>query len=149
MALLNSQKTGDSRLPIVAVNAIIVTDDNRFILTQRADTGRWCLPGGLVEFGETIQGATVREVKEEIGIDCVIEKLVGIYSTNNLKDVPIAKRNSIIIAFKCRIEQGVPGLSDEVTQVGFFNLENIPDTIIQNQRIRISHALYEATPIIE
>lgn len=93
---LDSQKKNDLRLPIVAVNAIIFTDDNHFILTQRTDTGMWCLPGGLVEFGETIQEATIREVKEEIDVDCVIEKLVGIYSINNLKNVPIAKKKTVL-----------------------------------------------------
>jgi len=143
------RKQNNSRLPIVAVNAVIINDDNHFVLTKRADTGMWCLPGGLVEFGETIQDATIREVREEIGVECMIEKLVGIYSINNKNDMPVTKSNSIIIAFRCRIKQGTPGLSEEVTEVAFFSVENIPDTIIKNQKVRIMHALHEEQPIIE
>jgi ADP-ribose pyrophosphatase YjhB (NUDIX family) len=136
-------------LPNVAVNAIIIGADGCFILTKRVDTGLWCLPGGLVEFGETIEEATIREVREEIGVECLVESLVGIYSTNNIEVASPAKTNSIIIALKCRITQGVPSISEEVSDIGFFSAHNIPDTIIKNQRARILHALNKEGPVIQ
>ena len=56
--------------PIVGVGAVIL-DDDRILLEQRKNEpskGKWSVPGGLVELGESLEDAVVREVKEETGL---------------------------------------------------------------------------------
>jgi len=54
--------------PVVGVAAVARTDDGRFLLIRRGDTGTWCLPGGTLEWGETFREALGRELEEEAGV---------------------------------------------------------------------------------
>lgn len=66
--------------PEVAVGAVTVTD-GRLLVVRRGRgvaTGRWSLPGGRVEGGESLAGALVREVAEETGLEVRVEGLCGI-----------------------------------------------------------------------
>ncbi len=68
------------RKTIVVVSAVIVNEKYQFLLTKRVDTdnfnGKWQLPGGEVEFAEIPEEALKREVKEELGVEIKIKKLI-------------------------------------------------------------------------
>jgi 8-oxo-dGTP pyrophosphatase MutT (NUDIX family) len=138
----------ESDYPVVAVNAIIF-DGAKVLLTQRADNGLWCLPGGIVVFGETVQQALVRELEEEIGVRPAGIRLTGIYSSNNIIVTRTAKRCSIILAFECGISGQVPGLSGEVRAVEFFDLDSLPTELVENHEVRIRDATHRgSTPFV-
>jgi len=68
--------------PKVAVD-VVLENKGKVLLVQRAlepFAGKWALPGGFVEEGETVEQAAVREVKEETGLDIELEGLLGVYS---------------------------------------------------------------------
>ena len=67
--------------PVVGVCVVGRASDGRTLLIRRADTGTWALPGGTVEWGETLRSTMVRELAEEAGVDEVgFERVVGVYS---------------------------------------------------------------------
>jgi 8-oxo-dGTP diphosphatase len=69
------------RRPVVGVVAIARTPDGRFLLIRRGDTGTWALPGGTLEWGETLRSALTREVAEETGATVrSLGRLIGVYS---------------------------------------------------------------------
>lgn len=69
------------RRPVVGVAAAARTADGRWVLIRRADTGTWALPGGTVEWGETLASTLTRELLEEAGIERVgATRVVGVYS---------------------------------------------------------------------
>ena len=57
------------RRPVVGIAAAARTDDGRWLLVRRADVGQWALPGGTLEWGETLRASIVRELAEEAGVD--------------------------------------------------------------------------------
>jgi len=72
----------NKKRPILAVDAVIRFKDG-FVFVKRGKEpykGWWALPGGIVEYGETVEEAVKREVKEETGLDIKIVKLLGVYS---------------------------------------------------------------------
>ncbi|MFJ9365430.1 NUDIX hydrolase [Nocardia sp. NPDC101769] len=65
---------------VVATTAFVLDDQGQLLLIQRTDNGLWAVPGGALEFGESVPECAVRETHEETGIDITIVGLVGIYS---------------------------------------------------------------------
>lgn len=69
------------RHPVTGTSIIPVLPDGRIVLIQRSDNRKWALPGGMVNWGETIETTLHRELKEETGLDITkIQRLVGVYS---------------------------------------------------------------------
>src|ERR1700742_2282354 len=69
------------RRPVVGLAVAARTDDGRWLLIRRGDTGTWALPGGTVEWGETLQTTFTRELLEEGGVtDATYGSIVGVYS---------------------------------------------------------------------
>lgn len=69
------------RRPVVGIAAAARTADGRWLLIRRGDTGTWALPGGTLEWGETLRSALVRELEEEAGVrGAILERVVGVYS---------------------------------------------------------------------
>jgi ADP-ribose pyrophosphatase YjhB (NUDIX family) len=70
------------RHPLIGVTLIPVLPDGRLVLVKRRDNGLWSLPGGLIDWGESIPSAISRELSEETGLTVIrIGRLVGVYSS--------------------------------------------------------------------
>src|SRR3954453_22254483 len=65
---------------VPSVNVGVLNGRGELLLIRRTDNENWAMPGGGVDIGETIAEAGVRETREETGIECDIERLVGVYT---------------------------------------------------------------------
>lgn len=129
---------------VPAVSAIVTDAQDRILLILRTDNGYWSIPGGGLNPGESVAGATVREVREETGIDCQVTGLVGIYSDPNhvaaYDDGEV--RQEFSICFTTRMTGGTITTSNESAEVRFVPPDVIHDlTMHPSIRLRIQHYL--------
>lgn len=67
--------------PISAGDAAVIDGSGRILLVQRADNGKWAMPGGALEVGETPAEGVVREALEETGVRCRAVSLIGVFDS--------------------------------------------------------------------
>ena len=122
--------------PWNGANAVVIRE-NKILLGKRADNGLWDTFGGLVEVGETLAEAAVREAKEEAGIDVKPMKLLAVFDSRLWETVPIAQLYHV--HFLCELIGGTPTTSNEVTEVAWFS---------ENDAIHLQDGLKHWLPIL-
>lgn len=141
---LNDPDAPKANSIVPAVSAIVTDAQDRILLILRTDNGYWSIPGGGLNPGESVTGATVREVKEETGIDCQVTSLVGIYSDPDhvaaYDDGEV--RQEFSICFITRMTGGTIATSSESAKVQFVPSSAILDLRMHPSiRLRIQHYL--------
>ncbi|PZV27819.1 MAG: NUDIX hydrolase [Snowella sp.] len=112
------------RHPITGVTIVPILPDGRIALIQRRDSGKWGLPGGLVDYGEDIPTTVARELTEETGLNLLnIRRLVGVYSHPDRDP----RMHSITVLVEAEVA-GNLATNDtlEVLDVKAFTLEELP-----------------------
>lgn len=71
-----------TRSPRLTVDGIVCRGDEILLVLRAFEPfkGRWALPGGFVEYGETVEAAVSRELREETGLEVVPKGVAGVYS---------------------------------------------------------------------
>jgi ADP-ribose pyrophosphatase YjhB (NUDIX family) len=112
------------RHPIAGVSIIPVLADGTIVLIQRRDNGRWGLPGGFIDWGETIPEGARRELKEETGLTLIqLGRLVGVYSAPD-RDPRV---HSICIVLEAKVTGEFEILDSlEIEAVAAFQPNQIP-----------------------
>ena len=114
----------------VAVGVFIIDDDGKVFLTKRSkkatnERGTWEIPGGKVDFGETLQDAARREAKEEYGVD--IELLEQFPAQNHL--IPEEHQHWVPTCFLCKIiGDNEPRIMEpeKCNEIGWFSFARLP-----------------------
>jgi ADP-ribose pyrophosphatase YjhB (NUDIX family) len=115
------------RHPVTGTSLIPVLSSGEIVLVRRRDTGLWSLPGGMVDWGESIPQTVARELREETGLELVkIQRLVGIYSERD-RDPRI---HSIAVAVAIEV-QGTLKVQDqdELSEVRAFSPDHLPEPL--------------------
>jgi 8-oxo-dGTP diphosphatase len=128
----------------VGVGAVIVDKGRILLLLRRKspEEGSWSIPGGSVEFGETIEDAVIREIKEELGIDCTIITLLRV--TNHIS--PLNSFHWVSPAFLVRVSAGTPKNIEMESHedMQWFPIEDLPINLTITTRLALeSYREYE------
>jgi ADP-ribose pyrophosphatase YjhB (NUDIX family) len=111
------------RHPVTGTSIIPILPDGRIVLVRRRDTGKWSLPGGVVDWGETIPSTVKRELIEETGLELkTLKRLVGVYSEPDRDP----RFHSICVVVEAAVD-GTMHVSDtlEITDIEAFSIEDI------------------------
>lgn len=145
MKLIYGDRIGKRGVLRVGASSIIFDESRgKLLLTKRTDNGRWCLPGGGMDPGESVEEACIREAYEETGLRVKVTRLVGVYTSPDLV-IEYADGNifhPVSLSFEVEITGGELGLSDETTEVGYFTIEDVKTMdLMDHHRARIQDAL--------
>ena len=104
--------------PLVGVGAVIV-HEGRVLLVQRGREpmkGRWTIPGGLVEIGEALDAAVVRETREETGLEVEPIELVELLDRIHREEGRV-RYHYVIADYLCRLVGGTLAAADDAAAV--------------------------------
>jgi ADP-ribose pyrophosphatase YjhB (NUDIX family) len=114
--------------PLVGVGAIII-DGDRVVLVKRGHAplqGRWSIPGGVLEVGETLRKAVVREALEETGLAIEPGELLGVFERVVPDDEGRMKYHYVLIDFLCRRVAGELAAADDAEEARWFLRQELP-----------------------
>jgi 8-oxo-dGTP diphosphatase len=128
--------------PLVGVGAVIVDckrgdradgdhpDKDRRVLLIRRGTppllGEWSLPGGVLECGETLREAVVREAHEETGLVIEPSEMLGVYERVIWDDENRVRYHYVLIDFLCRPLCGDLRAGSDAADVRWFTRDELP-----------------------
>lgn len=109
--------------PKLTVDIVLPKEDGVVLIRRRNEPfkGQWCLPGGFVDVGESVEAAAVREMKEETGLDVEVGRLVGVYSDPERDP----RGHSVTVAFLARETSGALQGDDDAEEAAVLAPESV------------------------
>ena len=108
------------KIPSITADIFIFDDDLNFILIKRKNDpfkDCWAIPGGFVEYGESVETAAIREAKEETNIDVELKDLVNVYS----KPDRDPRGHTITVAYTARGNFDEKKADSDASDISIFN----------------------------
>lgn len=111
--------------PKLTVDMIVYNSNNEILLIERKNPPYgWAIPGGFVDYGETVENAAKRELEEETGITVDKFEMLGVYS-----DPTRDSRFHTVSIVYYTFSDDAPKAADDAKDAKFFNLNKLPENI--------------------
>ena len=114
------------KIPSVTADIFIFDENLNFILIKRKNNpfkDYWALPGGFVEYGESVETAAIREAKEETSIDVELMDLVNVYSEPDRDP----RGHTITVAFTAKGNFSDRKADDDASDIAMFSVEKLDE----------------------
>lgn len=112
------------RNPLVTVDIIIELDAGIVLIERKNPPYGWALPGGFVDYGESLEASAIREAKEETCLDVTLAEQFHSYSDPNRDP----RHHTISTVFIAKAD-GTPRAEDDAKNIGVFTKDRLPKTL--------------------
>jgi 8-oxo-dGTP diphosphatase len=126
----------------VGIGAVIINKDGKILLMKRGEKsqnekGKWSVPGGALEFGETPQQCIVREVKEETNL--IVKPIKQLEPFNHF--ISLEKQHWIALGFICKVIKGQlknlePNQTDDIRWFSIYEAQKLPLTLTAKNKLK-------------
>ena len=105
--------------PIVGVGGVVFADGRVLLVKRRFEplAGRWSLPGGALEVGETLAEGLAREMREETGLEVDVGPVVDVFDRITRDGQGRARFHYVLVDYLCTVRAGVPTAGSDVAEV--------------------------------
>ena len=118
--------TESHRNPVPTVDIIIEVDEGKIVLILRKNEPvGWAIPGGFVDYGESLEDAAMREAKEETSLDVTLVKQMHTYSKPDRDP-----RHHTISTVYIASGRGIPKAADDAAEIGIFTEDTLPSPLM-------------------
>lgn len=117
--------TGPYRNPLPTVDIIIEVEGGIVLIERRNPPFGWAIPGGFVDYGESVEACAVREAREETGLDVRLTDLLYVYSRPDRDP----RHHTLTTVFLATAE-GQPLAADDAKSAGVFGPANLPEPLV-------------------
>ncbi len=121
----NCDMTGAYRNPLPTVDIIIEVNDGIVLIERRNPPHGWAIPGGFVDYGESVEACAVREAREETCLKVRLEDLLYVYSRPD-RDLRHHTLTTVFIA----TADGSPVAADDARTAAVVDPRSLPDGLV-------------------
>jgi 8-oxo-dGTP diphosphatase len=134
-----------NKRPLIGVGAVVFNAEGEILLIKRGKPphyGRWMVPGGTLEWGETLEAAAIREVREETGIEIEIERFVEIIEAITPGDEGF---HYVIMDYAARAASGVLAAGSDALDAAWTPVERLGELDLTEDLARVIEKARRAT----
>ncbi len=125
--------------PLVGVGSVIV-QDGRVVVVKRASEplkGRWSIPGGMLELGETLRDGTAREALEETGLKIEVGEVLDVFDAIYIDPSGATQYHYVLIDFVARPVGGELRAGSDVSEVRWASEEDLPELKLTENTVKV------------
>ena len=124
--------------PAVGVGAVLIHEGKVLLIRRGKEPlrGRWVVPGGTVEVGETLKEALVREIQEETGLVVRPIEVVTVFDRIE-REGDSVRYHYVIVDYLCRYVSGTPRAASDAEEVAFVPLDDLPRYALPEKALEV------------
>src|SRR5512140_1716282 len=115
--------------PVVGVGAVIIKEGSIALIKRGNEhsKGKWTIPGGLVELGENLEAAVIRETKEELCLEVEKPTLMGVVDNVDLDEQGKIKYHYVIIDYLVQVKTGTIQAASDAAELCWVPFSKVED----------------------